>query len=249
MPPIGPPLLHPLLSSHTSISFLQTNKPTHRKMATAPAPPATATTAAATDVEGDREAAIAGLKAKAQLRGMLKSTLRVTLSDGRVVTGEYQVCGWRVGGLWMDVPHACVYVCICVYNTTHSDPYIYSFIRPLNTQCMDEHLNLILQHAVERRTVKTTEGAGGEEGCVCDDGGMCMYVYYILYICCVCRRPYSKQNKNDNNHHPQPRGGAMPPTTTSRQQTRQLGLVMCPGEHVVKVEVKERDPLEITLDG
>lgn len=39
----------------------------------------------------DREAAIAGLKAKATLRGLLKSTLRVTLSDGRVVTGQYQV--------------------------------------------------------------------------------------------------------------------------------------------------------------
>lgn len=59
---------------------------------------------------------------------------------------------------------------------------------------MDEHLNLILQHATERRTVQ--ERAGGEG-------------------------------------------------TVARQQTRELGLVMCPGEHVVKVEFKERDPLEI----
>lgn len=85
-------------------------------MATAPAPPATAAVAAAADVEGDREAAIVGLKAKAQLRGLLKSILRVTLSDGRVVTGEYQVCV----RLWMDGSQACVYVCIyvCVQHDT-----------------------------------------------------------------------------------------------------------------------------------
>lgn len=29
------------------------------------------------------------------------------------------------------------------------------------------------------------------------------------------------------------------------QHRRDLGLVMLPGEHVVKVEAKERDPLEI----
>lgn len=57
---------------------------------------------------------------------------------------------------------------------------MHSFVRPLNTQCMDEHLNLILQHAVERRTVKTTEGAAGAEGCVCDDSGMCMCVYCMI---------------------------------------------------------------------
>ena len=38
--------------------------------------------------------------------------------------------------------------------------------KQIHAQCMDEHLNLILQHAVERRTVKT-EGAGAAEGCVC----------------------------------------------------------------------------------
>ena len=125
-------------------------------------------------------------------------------------------------------------------------------IRPLNTQCMDEHLNLILQHAVERRTVKTTEDAAGAEGCVCDDGGMCMCVYCTIPRSVRLLPPILQTNKNNNNnnyYYPQLRGGAAPPTTTSRQQTRQLGLVMCPGEHVVKVEVKERDPLEIPLDG
>lgn len=97
-------------------------------------------------------AAKAGLQAKATLRGLLQSTLRVTLSDGRVVTGQYQ--------------------------------------------CLDEHLNFILQGATERRVVR--ERAGVEE-------------------------------------------------SVERQQVRNLGLVVLPGKHVVKVEVKEggRDPLEL----
>lgn len=77
-------------------------------MATAAAPPAT-------PEEVDREAAIAGLKAKAQLRGLLKSTLRVTLSDGRVVTGQYEV-GMGVGGLGVVGLGVllCVYAYMCV---------------------------------------------------------------------------------------------------------------------------------------
>lgn len=97
-----------------------------------------------------REQAVAGLKAKATMRGLLQSTIRVTLSDGRVVTGTYQ--------------------------------------------CLDEHLNFILQDATERRMVKERSGA----------------------------------------------------ETVEKQQTRSLGLVMLPGKHVVKVEAKERDPLEIS---
>jgi hypothetical protein len=41
--------------------------------------------------EVDREAAVAGLRAKATMRGLLQSTLRATLSDGRVVTGQFLV--------------------------------------------------------------------------------------------------------------------------------------------------------------
>ncbi len=87
--------------------------------------------------------AVAGLQAKAAQRGLLHSTLRVTLSDGRVVTGQYQ--------------------------------------------CLDEHLNFILQGATERRMVNERSGA----------------------------------------------------ETVERQQTRTLGLVIVPGKHVLKVEVKE----------
>ncbi|KAM3573463.1 hypothetical protein VYU27_004571 [Nannochloropsis oceanica] len=96
-------------------------------------------------------AAKAGLQAVATMRGLLQSTLRVTLSDGRVVTGKYQ--------------------------------------------CLDEHLNFILQGATERRVVRER---AGEQGRV------------------------------------------------DRQEVRNLGLVMLPGKHTVKVEVKEvgRDPLE-----
>lgn len=101
-------------------------------------------------------AAKAGLQAKAILRGLLQSTLRVTMSDGRVVTGQYQ--------------------------------------------CLDEHLNFILQGAAERRVVREKAGAEG---------------------------------------------------SVERQQVRNLGLVMLPGKHVVKVEVMEkgRDPMEIPRAG
>ena len=47
--------------------------------------------APAKDEEGARTAAIDGLRAKAAVRGLLKSTLRATLSDGRVVTGQFLV--------------------------------------------------------------------------------------------------------------------------------------------------------------
>jgi len=101
-------------------------------------------------------AAKAGLQAKATLRGLLQSTVRVTLSDGRVVTGQYQ--------------------------------------------CLDEHLNFILQGATERRVVRERAGVEG---------------------------------------------------SVERQQVRNVGLVMLPGKHVVKVEVKEggRDPLVIPRAG
>lgn len=75
---------------------------------------ATAAAAAAAKPEDvDREAAIAGLKAKAQLRGLLKSTLRVKLSDGRIVTGQYQVrvCGWV---FWFGVRLWICVLCTCV---------------------------------------------------------------------------------------------------------------------------------------
>lgn len=52
------------------------------------------TSAAAASAKGEEDARIAaidGLRAKAAVRGLLKSTLRATLSDGRVVTGQFLV--------------------------------------------------------------------------------------------------------------------------------------------------------------
>jgi small nuclear ribonucleoprotein (snRNP)-like protein len=101
-------------------------------------------------------AAKSKLQAVATMRGLLQSTLRVTLSDGRVVTGKYQ--------------------------------------------CLDEHLNFILQGATERRVVGERAGVEG---------------------------------------------------SVDRQEVRNLGLVMLPGKHMIKVEIKEigRDPLEIRRAG
>jgi small nuclear ribonucleoprotein (snRNP)-like protein len=100
------------------------------------------------------ESGVDSLRAKAKLRGLLGSALRVTLSDGRAVTGRYQ--------------------------------------------CMDEHLNVILREASERRGMGARAGVGAGSESV---------------------------------------------------QVRQLGLVMLPGKHVVRVEVKGRDPLEVTGPG
>jgi small nuclear ribonucleoprotein (snRNP)-like protein len=63
------------------------------------------------------ESGVDSLRAKAKLRGLLGSALRVTLSDGRAVTGRYQ--------------------------------------------CMDEHLNVILREASERRGMGARAGVGG----------------------------------------------------------------------------------------
>ena len=86
------------------------------------------------------------------------------------------------------VAHLSKTLTIQTHTHTHARPF----------QCLDEHLNLILQHATERRTVRER---AGQEG------------------------------------------------TVARQQTREMGLVMLPGKHVVTVEVKERDPLEIPRGG
>lgn len=69
---------------------------------------------------------------------------------------------------------------------------------PPTHQCLDEHLNVILQHATERRRV---------------------------------REPTT--------------GGEQAPPGQTKEHRRNLGLVLLPGKHVVKVEVKERDPLEV----
>ncbi len=70
---------------------------------------------------------------------------------------------------------------------------------PPTPQCLDEHLNIILQHAAERRAVERA-GAGKE----------------------------AKEARQQ------------------QQAERSLGLVMLPGEHVVRVEVKKgRDSLEV----